>query len=212
MNEYHKITTVWKRDPETNFKTLLSGQFAEPEFQYLQNNAWAWTEKIDGTNIRVMWDGEKVSFAGKTEASQMYVPLQKKLEELFYAGALSKIFDGPACIYGEGFGARIQKGGGNYISDEVSFCAFDVMVGTIWLERKNVEDIAGKLEIQVAPIVKIGTLNEAIELARSGFNSSWGSFPAEGLVMRPTVEMKTRTGNRIITKIKTKDFKEHAKN
>jgi len=50
MNKYHKISTVFKRDPENNFKTLLFGEFATPELEYLQDNMWVFTEKVDGTN------------------------------------------------------------------------------------------------------------------------------------------------------------------
>ena len=50
MKEYHKIQTVFKRDPETNHRTLLEGQYSMPEFEYLANNQWVFTEKIDGTN------------------------------------------------------------------------------------------------------------------------------------------------------------------
>lgn len=29
------------------------------EFDYLKDNTWIFTEKVDGTNIRIMWDGGK---------------------------------------------------------------------------------------------------------------------------------------------------------
>ena len=38
--QYHKIQTVYKRDPMTNYKTLLDGEFSLPEFEYLANNDW----------------------------------------------------------------------------------------------------------------------------------------------------------------------------
>jgi len=47
---------------------------------------------------------------------------------------------------------------------------------------------------------------EAIEMVRNGFNSQWGNFMAEGIVARPKVELKTRKGERLITKIKHRDF------
>jgi hypothetical protein len=43
-------------------------------------------------------------------------------------------------------------------------------------------------------------------IAQVGFTSTWGDFQAEGIVARPAVEMKTRSGHRIITKVKCKDF------
>ena len=69
MKEYHKIQTVYLRDPETKYKTLLVGQYAKPEFAYLANNEWVFTEKVDGTNIRIgLVDGE-YRVGGKTDGS-----------------------------------------------------------------------------------------------------------------------------------------------
>jgi len=206
MKEYHKIMTVWERDPNTKFKTLLEGKWAYPEFEYLKDNEWAWTEKVDGTNIRIMWNGDKVILGGKTDNAQIPAFLIERLQTLFYAGALAKIFDGTACLYGEGYGAKIQKSGGNYIPDDVDFCLFDVLINETWLKREDVEDIANKLEVQIAPIIGIGGLEDAIDMVRRGIKSKWGDFMSEGLVMRPKIEMKNRMGHRIITKIKTKDF------
>jgi hypothetical protein len=204
MREYHKIVTVYERDPETKFKTLLEGKWATPELAYLQDNDWLWSEKIDGTNIRVKWDGEKVEFGGKTDAAQLYTPLLSWMQTKFYAGALARWFDGPACLYGEGFGAGIQSGG-KYRADTVMIL-FDVWVGGLWLTRESVQDIANKLEIDCVATVGRGPLSGAIAVARTGFSSAFGSCTAEGLVMRPTCELLDRRGNRIITKIKTKDF------
>ena len=39
----------------------------------------------------------------------------------------------------------------------------------------------------------------------------WGDFQAEGYVARPSIELHTRGGDRIITKIKCKDFRPIAK-
>jgi hypothetical protein len=206
MKEYHKITTVYERNPDDKFKTLLEGRWAKPEFEFLAYNNWVYTEKVDGTNIRVMWDGEKVTFGGKTDRAQIPATLVEKLQDKFYSGALSEVFDFPVCLYGEGYGNKIQKGGGNYNPDGVDFVLFDVLVGDIWLERENVEDVANKLQIQAVPIVGKGSLFGAIEMCREGFNSEWGDFKSEGIVARPEVEIRDRRGHRIITKIKCKDF------
>jgi ATP-dependent RNA circularization protein (DNA/RNA ligase family) len=215
MTEYHKITTLFKRDPK-NMRFVFEGQWAEPELEWLKDNEWIFTEKVDGTNIRVMWNGEKVSFGGKTDNAQIYVPLLNKLAELFDTTPKRKLLrekfasdETPTdvCLYGEGYGARIQKGGGNYKKDDVDFVLFDVKIGDWWLKREDVEDIAVTLGIKVVPIVGNGTLLEAVELVKGGLKSQWGDFPAEGLVCRPAVELKNRRGYRIITKIKARDFK-----
>ena len=106
---------------------------------------------------------------------------------------------------GEGYGAKIQKGGGNYRSDQ-DFVLFDVKVGDFWLRRADVVDVASKLSLEVVPVIDRGTLRNMIELVQKGFGSEWGDFPAEGIVAKPATELCTRGGRRIITKIKHKDF------
>ena len=207
MEEYHKIKTVYKRDPETKFKTLIEGAFALPEFEYLKDNKWVFTEKVDGTNIRVMFDGEVITFGGKTDRAQIPSFLVNELNRKFLPEI--KIFednfkDG-VCLYGEGYGAKIQKGGGNYRSDQ-GFVLFDVKIGDWWLQRKDIASIAVALNVRLVPMIGVGTLDDMVNIARKGFNSQWGDFTAEGIVARPVVELKTRNGQRIITKIKYKDF------
>lgn len=211
MNEYHKIQTVFKRNPETNFKTLLLNDFSLPEFDYLKNNVWIFTEKVDGTNIRIMWDGNKISFGGKTDNAQIPSSLITRLNEKFLSSDMKERFiekfgaEGNVCLYGEGYGARIQKGGGNYRLDQ-DFVLFDIKIGKWWLKREDVIDIAKFFEIDIVPIIGKGTLYNMIEMVKKGFNSQWGNFLAEGVVARPEVELITRDQKRIITKIKTKDF------
>ena len=153
-----------------------------------------------------------MEFGGRTENAQIPAFLVSKLRETFDPLFESKesIFaniEQEVVLFGEGFGAKIQKGGGNYISDSVDFALFDVMVGGLFLERQNVMDIAQSMDLTLVPLVGKGTLHEAIQFVLAGFPSDWGDFPAEGLVARPSVDMLTRRAQRIITKIKTKDFK-----
>jgi len=213
MKQYHKIQTVFKRDPSTKMKTLINGEFSLPEFKYLKDNEWIFTEKVDGTNIRVKFDGKSITFGGKTDNAQIPNQLVNKLNELFLPltdefkdifnvnGVLTQV-----CLYGEGYGAKIQKGGGNYRQDQ-SFVLFDVKIGDWWLLRKDIEEIANKFSIDVVPIIGKGTITDMISKTKAGFNSWWGDFLAEGIVARPLIELKQRNGRRIITKIKHKDFR-----
>lgn len=200
--------TVWERDPATNHKTLIENAWATEAFRYLQDNEWIFTEKVDGTNIRLIWDGEQVHIGGRTDNAQIPAHLLECLNRL--TPRLGEIFDAPAVVYGEGYGAKIQKGGGNYCPDHACFVVFDVRVGETWLERTTVDDIAKRLGITddtyVVPDVGGGTLSQAVELTRFGFDSVWGNFPAEGLVMRPAIELVDRRRRRVIAKIKQKDF------
>lgn len=204
MKEYHKIQTVFKRDPDTKFKTLIEGEYSLPAFGYLANNEWVFTEKVDGTNIRVMLT-DKMAFGGKTDNAQLPAKLVERLYERFTEEGLRQQFPDGVCLYGEGYGARIQKGGGNYRPDQ-DFVLFDVKVGDWWLERQAVEDVAKAMGLDVVPVTGTGTLADLVNVCRAGLVSKWGDFEAEGIVARPAVELKTRAGERIITKLKTRDF------
>jgi len=92
----------------------------------------------------------------------------------------------------------------------VGFILFDVLVVSEgkrwWLRRSDVEDIGQRLGIPCVPIIGMGTLYQAIATAEVGFHSRLGDLQAEGLVVRPIVDLYDRAGGRIIGKIKYKDF------
>lgn len=211
MTEYHKINTIYKRDMTSKRKTLIEGDWTCEEFEYLANNPWVFTEKVDGTNIRVVMDGGKSSFftfEGREENSLIPKPLQAALVALFHplTERMREDFPTGGVLYGEGYGPRIQKGGGNYRTD-VSFVMFDVHVGGYWLRRHTVEEIGTAYGIDVVPVIGRGTLHDAVKWAKEGIRSQWGDFEAEGIVARPAVELFNRGGKRIITKIKCRDFR-----
>jgi hypothetical protein len=205
MKEYHKIQSVFKRET-VNKGRIIEGSFSTPEIEFLKDTVWEWTEKVDGTCIRVMLNDGKVSYGGKTDNAQIPANLVQHLRDRFdpQQEKLAAMFPEGVCLYGEGCGPKIQKGGGNY--GDVQFVLFDVRVGPWWLTREAVEDVATKLEIPMAPVIGAGTIAEMVEVVRSGITSQWGDFEAEGIVARPKVELFTRAGHRIITKLKTSDF------
>ena len=204
MKEYPKINTIFKRDM-TKGGALIEGDWSVPEFEYLAENVWEYTEKVDGTNIRVMFNDGNISFGGKTDAAQIPAQLLARLNELFLPPILGKIFgDGSVTLYGEGYGTKIQNGG-KYRPDQ-DFVLFDVLVNDWWLRRDDVENVAQLLGIDCVPWIGEGSLYYAVDKVKNGIRSAWGDFDAEGIVMRPKVELKTRSGSRIIAKIKGRDF------
>jgi hypothetical protein len=206
---YHKIQSVFKRDPETKFKTFLP-EYSRPEFEYLRDLDWEWTEKVDGTNIRVHWNGDRIHIGGRTDNAQLPADLISNITEMFPFDNLLELFgsDGGITLFGEGYGAGVQRGGG-YRKDK-GFILFDVLAGeNLWLAREDVDDIAEKLEIHSVPVVEQGTLDSAIHrVQHSAMNSLLlgATCRSEGFVLRPKVEMLDRFGKRIITKLKVKDF------
>ncbi|RAN77986.1 hypothetical protein B5P43_18315 [Bacillus sp. SRB_336] len=211
MNDlYHKIPGLYKREEQRPFK-LIQGVYREPELELLKDVEWEFTEKVDGTNIRIIWDGHAVTFGGRTDNASIPAFLVTRLNELFLGTNNEQIFEQvfgetPVVFFGEGYGAKIQKNGGNYRQNQ-DFVVFDVKVGDVYLRRSDVEDVASKFGLNVVPIVLRGTLQQGVDLIKAGLKSQWGEFTAEGLVAKPAVDLFSRTGERIITKIKYEDFK-----
>jgi len=208
MSTYHKIHTVYKRDHENNMKTLLMGEYSLPEFAYLEQCHWVWTEKVDGTNIRIMLDEDGImTFGGKTDRAQIPADLVNALNEQFIPihRGLAEKFPHGVILYGEGYGPKIQKGGGNYRAFP-GFVMFDVRVGHWWLQQEDVRNIGREFGIGVVPIVGEGNLLDMVSFVGRGMTSYWGAFDAEGVVARPAVELHSRNRGRIITKLKVKDF------
>lgn len=222
MAEYQKIQTLFKRD-ERNI--IIPDQFTYPEFEVLKDLKWECTEKIDGTNIRIELassgnseDGIIMSFKGRTDKANIPEHLLTKLNWLFdrehLMEALNITDETQNCnitLYGEGYGAKIQKGG-NYISNDVNFILFDVKIGKWWLDREAIKDIANKLGINAVPLMGYMTIPEAIEYVKKGFKSTIAEnkdYDAEGLVLKAPCGLLKRDGERLITKIKTVDFRKY---
>jgi len=205
--QYPKIKTVFKRNPETKYKTLLEAEYSLREFEYLANCRWVFTEKVNGSNTHIIWDGNKASFQGKTEDTQIPGKLISFLMDRFTPYAMRAVFgETPVHVFGEGYGGGIQQQS-QYGPDQ-KVVLFDVKIGDWWLKRDDLEQIAAGLGIEIVPIVDTGTLYDLVDLVREGFKSHWGDFIAEGIVAKPTVALNARDGSRIITKLKYRDFGE----
>lgn len=211
MKEYTKIETIFERDMEGS-KKLIEGKFRNEAVEFLKDNQWICTEKIDGTNIGIVWDGHKVSYQGRTERAQIPAHLMNKLIEMFGGETNEELFEQKfgetqVILFGEGYGAKIQKGGGNYRPD-VSFILFDVYLPeqNLWLKRDALEDIAKTFGIDVVPIILTGTLQDAVDFVKQKPKSTIGVADMEGLVCKPMVDMLDRMGRRVIVKIKVRDF------
>ena len=112
-------------------------------------------------------------------------------------------------LYGEGYGMKIQKCGGRYLSNSVSFRGFDVKVNDEYLLRDNAMSVFEKLGADTVPYFGLMTIDEAIEKVREGFVSEISedrTLMAEGLVLSSPIGLKNRRGERLIVKIKYMDF------
>jgi hypothetical protein len=192
-------------------KQLLEGEFRNPTVEFLKDNIWQFTEKFDGTNIRVYWDGHTVTFGGRTDRAQIPTHLLDYLLATFKTNEAEQIFEEkfgetPVILFGEGYGPKIQKSGGLYRND-ASFILFDVYIAGNYQSRQSVEDVAKAFGIDIVPIIFEGTIQEGVDFVKQHPDSTMGTAKMEGLVGRPKVEMRDRCGHRVIVKIKWEDFK-----
>lgn len=213
MREYHKIQSVYKRDERGCF---IDGEWAKPWMKELDGIAWMFTEKVDGTNIRVQFISDPepvVRFGGRTDKAQISTKLLVVLQDLFPVELFVEAFPGcdEVVLFGEGYGAGVQKGG--IYRPTPNFILFDVMVGPWLLEWDNVKDVAEKMGLRIVPVVGGGSLRDAIAAAKCGYSShvaeqAVSDLPAaEGIVCRPAVDLFDRKGDRVIVKVKHKDFR-----
>lgn len=215
--EYPKIETLYDRDEKTH--KVIVGKLRCPEFDAVKR--WHVTEKIDGMNVRVaLLPNGIVWYGGRTDSAQMPPKLLAHLQSAFTAGNMLGVFAGsesggvPTVLFGEGYGAGIQKGG--IYRPDPSFRLFDVHCGGLWLTWQSVEDIALKLGIDTVPVLLEGndmqtaieTLHFRTETGRveGGDTSAGHNAFHEGIVARSDPLMLDRRGNRIMWKLKRKDF------
>jgi len=222
MLKYPKIETIFERD-QRSFKVIL-GKIRCEEFKNIKN--WLITEKIDGTNIRVEYINNKspeLFFKGRTDKAQIPTFLFEKLQKMFKIEQFMEIFPDVAqvCLFGEGYGEKIQKGGGNYRKG-VSFRLFDVWIDGWWLKWEDIKDIAKKLNIKTVPSLGIMPLEKAVEIINPhpkqynysvdlkstvAYEENGENIPAEGIVATAYPLVLFRNGNPLKWKLKARDFK-----
>ena len=206
---YPKIESPFRRHIDGPDKNRLDvGAWSRPEFALLHDKPWEWTEKVNGTNVRVIWDGYKVRFGGRTDNASMPLKLVDMLTEQFPEELLEQKFgSSEVTLFGEGYGPGVASGSGIYNPSEVKFVLFDVWIGGWWLLRDAVMDVANSLATEIVPLVGMLDVDQAIRLVSEGHTSEWGNFVAEGLVGKAPLGLLSRGKDRLMMKVKTKDFR-----
>lgn len=208
MTTYPKIPSPWKRFTEGPNRGQFNYEWVSPEMSLLWDvSGWTFTEKIDGTNIRIEWDGYRPTIKGRTDKAQIPEPLLNHLLDTFPEELLEQQFgEDPTVLYGEGIGPKIQKG---LYSDVPRFVLFDVRVGHWWLRRESVVEVASQMGISVIPQYPFELPRNAVTHVREGLWSHYGDFFAEGVVGTAPLGLLSRSGSRVQVKIKAVDFKPH---
>lgn len=235
--EYPKINSLYKREgcgeydekknryvsdlmKKPRKSAIIEGEYACDEFPSI--NKWSVTEKIDGTNVRILFNPitHQILFKGRTENAQFPTFLYTYLKDTFTLDNMFNISETSSIIlFGEGYGPKIQSGG--YYRNDVSFILFDVLVDEkLWLNREDVIEIADKLNIKSVPLLARTenglqthdwTLPQIVEYVKSKPNSTIAQIEdheMEGIVARSNPQIMFRSGGQIMFKLKCKDFYE----
>ena len=229
--KYSKIQNVFKRSPET--KGIAPHLYGNEAIEYLMNADWIVQEKIDGTNTRIIWDGNRVSFGSKNTygTDNIQGKLRIFLEENYGTPEFEQLIeqnfgDTPITIYGEGYGHKIQQGAGYFPESQEGrndFIGFDVRVDGRYLSTTDTTDVLQKLGIRkvseldgtmTIPDVIAAMIN-AIDIAKEGTPAivhAQTDKEIEGYVLRTAYPLYDHRGNRVLTKIILNDVRWVAEN
>lgn len=233
MHYYPKILAPFKRETNKS-KYVNESLWSKPEFKMLKDVEWVWTAKADGTSIKLYWNGDKVQFFGHTDKSQLSKLTLDYLNNTFGTPEAESVFESlygsnEVNVYGEFCSKEMNE---DYGHQDGIFYVFDVQNATSgkWWDRNAVLQFAESFNIQAVPIMLRGTITEAVEFVKLA-NRTWNkdfkcvfyhrkcentsynvscpfahNVKLEGLVGRLSYEILDANGERIITKVKCKDF------
>lgn len=173
---------------------------------------WTVSEKLNGINTRIIWDGYSIEVKGrndKTELQGGQLDLQGDLiasqmdngnfmfDELFGTKKVT--------IFGEVIGTKIQ--GNPYKLGETQFKVFDILINDVWVSPEGITKIAEDLNMSTVMHYTVrGWDNVMTNFIEIWKNCRKKKFYFEGLVAYPAHQPLTKKGERVITKIKVKDF------
>ena len=215
---YPKIKTLFlRKNPEQGRKSFIrQGAFSSIVFPNIKN--YLVTEKIDGKNIRLIFSKDKAEFKGRTDKAQFN---PKEIEYLQNIINRSRRFMQEDFIVGEHnievnifaelFGYNIQKAGHLYSKDHYRLAVFDFAIlgdKIYWQPWEKTIEIADKLNLEVVPILDMHNIDQIVRSVSDGFNSqiSENRQIAEGIVAKAYPEVFFQNGNRVMFKLKYKDF------
>lgn len=205
MREYQKIETLFTFD--NNIKRFRPF-FYNPIVEYLKDCIWFGSEKVDGTNTRILWDGHSFTFAGRTDNSQLPKEMLLLLETTFNKDmeiAVEQNFGEKEVIFFmECYAGKIQ---GHIYSGGEKLIGFDIMVNGIYLDRNDSKTIFTQLNLAFVPTMPFNNIYDAIDYVENHEISIIDkTAKLEGLVCYPAVRLYNHQGERVIVKIKRRDL------
>lgn len=224
-HNYPKITSPFKRT-DNKSKTVNTSVWFDDYAKFFGESGLPFyaTEKVDGTNLNIVYDGNHIQYTGHTDKTNWNPEVEEWIKSKFKTTEFEQLCEQlfgehEIKLCGELIGPKIQNN--FYKLEDYKFILFDIHNNTsnTWWKRGIVEEIAKELDLDIVPL--IGGTN-LIDLSDENKNSlrGWthvlqnGEFKSrinedieiEGFVVRPLMEILKANGERVIYKIKIKDI------
>lgn len=206
--KYHKIPNIYKRNSRGQITREL-----QDSVLFFNNLKFVPEIKIDGTNITIYYDWNKVHIYGRNYKEIQFKELNKFLHDKFAHRGFEELmeqefWDKKVILYWEWIHPKVNSFCKMYW-DNADFILFDVRIWDKFLWRENIRDIGRKLNINIVPILNIGdTLHNILSYKRPNDllakERTGNIVPAEWIVVKPAIPLYTNK-ERIVYKIK--DFK-----
>jgi len=167
-------------------------------------------EKIHGTSASISISNNDLHFFSGGEKHEKFVELfdREALMQKFEEMELDNI-----TFYGEAYGGK-QQGMSHTYGKELRFIVFEVKIDDKWLDVPNAEMFAKNFGLEFVAYEKVSTDLAALDAERdrpsrqAKRNGILEDKKAEGVVLRPLIELTKNNGERIICKHKRADFSE----
>ncbi len=116
--------------------------YRDPLVSYLSSDDWFYKRKLNGENMRILWNGEQALWNGKTNKFVCGNELSDYMNNTFLEEIFEEKFgrDKQVLLFGEHMGEKVQ---GNELGLKGHhFVLFDVNINGYWLGAQNIVEIA----------------------------------------------------------------------
>jgi len=133
---------------------------------------------------------------------------KEKLIELFEQAGFKEI-----TIYGEAYGGKLQGMRDTY-GDKLKFIVFEIKIGDSWLSMDRAEYVAEYFNLEFIWYARCNAEVDILDMYRdqpsqqAKRNDCGDDKKAEGIVIRPLMELTINNKGRILAKHKRADFRE----
>ena len=212
LAEYQKIPVLYEFD---GVNRVYTNEIADPNVKYLLSLPWLVSEKYDGMNIRVHYDGHSVECFGRTDRAIIPLEVNNLLtskfddSEVIFEQLFPNVSD--VTLFMEAYGGKVQgaKDRKWYGGIDESLIGYDVRIGGRYLDRRDIKRIFDAFGIKTVEFFVLPNLEEAIKHVKESAKAqaSDPSIPYfEGYVCTPELPLLDQYGHRIIVKVKTEAF------